>query len=407
MIKINDKETCCGCGACVQICSKHCITMQSDEEGFYYPSVNIDKCVDCGLCNNVCPMLNQNQAHSPIISLAYKNPNEITRLKSSSGGLFIELANCVIEQHGVVFGVTYDADWMPVHSYADDKEGIKTFMGSKYVQSRIRNSYADAKRFLREGRMVLFSGTPCQIAGLKTFLRKEYDNLITIEIMCHGVPSPGIWKDYIKKICPNGIDGQNTVLPSLNDMPLIDGISFRDKSNGWSKYGFVVYGKSTSKADQNSVLLSKHIIIKQWSKENPYMQAFLSNVILRPACFNCQHKSGKSGADFSIGDFWSVDSYKPEMNDDKGVTLAYVLSQKGKEFLRKTGICYEELPLGVEYNSAFKISAREKYPRGKFWEQYKKQGISCIGPIYQSTKPGFWKRMYIRITNRLPFLKHK
>lgn len=381
--------------------------MQSDEEGFYYPSVNIDKCVDCGLCNNVCPMLNQNQAHSPIISLAYKNPNEITRLKSSSGGLFIELANCVIEQHGVVFGVTYDADWMPVHSYADDKEGIKTFMGSKYVQSRIRNSYADAKRFLREGRMVLFSGTPCQIAGLKTFLRKEYDNLITIEIMCHGVPSPGIWKDYIKKICPNGIDGQNTVLPSLNDMPLIDGISFRDKSNGWSKYGFVVYGKSTSKADQNSVLLSKHIIIKQWSKENPYMQAFLSNVILRPACFNCQHKSGKSGADFSIGDFWSVDSYKPEMNDDKGVTLAYVLSQKGKEFLRKTGICYEELPLGVEYNSAFKISAREKYPRGKFWEQYKKQGISCIGPIYQSTKPGFWKRMYIRITNRLPFLKHK
>ena len=381
--------------------------MQSDEEGFYYPSVNIDKCVDCGLCNNVCPMLNQNQAHSPIISLAYKNPNEITRLKSSSGGLFIELANCVIEQHGVVFGVTYDADWMPVHSYADDKEGIKTFMGSKYVQSRIRNSYADAKRFLREGRMVLFSGTPCQIAGLKTFLRKEYDNLITIEIMCHGVPSPGIWKDYIKKICPNCIDGQNTVLPSLNDMPLIDGISFRDKSNGWSKYGFVVYGKSTSKADQNSVLLSKHIIIKQWSKENPYMQAFLSNVILRPACFNCQHKSGKSGADFSIGDFWSVDSYKPEMNDDKGVTLAYVLSQKGKEFLRKTGICYEELPLGVEYNSAFKISAREKYPRGKFWEQYKKQGISCIGPIYQSTKPGFWKRMYIRITNRLPFLKHK
>lgn len=175
----------------------------------------------------------------------------------------------------------------------------------------------------------------------------------------------------------------------------------------WSKYGFVVYGKSASKADQNTVLSSKHIIIKQWSKENPYMQAFLSNVILRPACYNCQHKSGKSGADFSIGDFWSVDSYKPEMNDDKGVTLAYVLSHKGEEFLRKTGICYEELPLGVEYNSAFNICAREKYPREKFWKQYKEQGLSCIGPIFQSTKPGFWKRMYIRITNRLPILKHK
>lgn len=220
MIEINDKEKCCGCGACVQVCSKQCITMQSDEEGFCYPAVNRDKCVDCGICNIVCPMLNQSQAHRPLLSLAYKNPSETERLRSSSGGLFIELANCIIAQQGVVFGVTYDANWMPVHSYADNKEDIRAFMGSKYVQSRIGNSYAYAKRFLREGRIVLFSGTPCQIAGLKAFLGKDYDNLITIEIMCHGVPSPGVWKDYISKICPKGIDGQNTVLSSMENPPL-------------------------------------------------------------------------------------------------------------------------------------------------------------------------------------------
>lgn len=194
--------------------------MQSDEEGFCYPAVNRDKCVDCGICNIVCPMLNQSQAHRPLLSLAYKNPSETERLRSSSGGLFIELANCIISQQGVVFGVTYDANWMPVHSYADNKEDIRAFMGSKYVQSRIGNSYAYAKRFLREGRIVLFSGTPCQIAGLKAFLGKDYDNLITIEIMCHGVPSPGVWKDYISKICPKGIDGQNTVLSSMDNPPL-------------------------------------------------------------------------------------------------------------------------------------------------------------------------------------------
>ena len=127
MIEINDKENCCGCGACVQVCSKQCITMQTDEEGFYYPSINIDKCVDCGMCNIVCPMLNKSQAHRPLLSLAYKNPSGPERLRSSSGGLFIELANCIIAEHGVVFGVTYDADWMPVHSYADNKEDIRAF----------------------------------------------------------------------------------------------------------------------------------------------------------------------------------------------------------------------------------------------------------------------------------------
>lgn len=406
MIQINKLEECCGCGACAQVCAKQCISMKFDNEGFLYPSVDTTKCIGCGLCNKVCPMLSEVHTRKPLQSLAFKNPNENERLNSSSGGLFIVLAKKIIAQGGGVFGVTYDKEWMPIHSYAEDMDGVRSFMGSKYVQSRTEDSYINAKRFLQQGRKVLYSGTPCQIAGLRSFLRKDYDNLLTVEIMCHGVPSPGVWKGYLEKICPKGIDGQNSVLSSLNEVLLIDGISFRDKSNGWSKFGFVVYGKSVSKVEQNSVLPSKCNIVKQWFKENPYMQAFLSNVILRPSCYYCRHKSGKSGADFSIGDFWSVDTYKPQMNDDKGVTLAYVLSKKGLAFLSGLSISYEELLGGIEYNTAFVKSAREKYPRNKFWKLYDAEGLSCIAGIYKSLKPGFLKRMYIRFINRLPFLKH-
>ncbi len=407
MITIDKRSDCCGCGSCVQSCSKQCIELQKDEEGFLYPLVDTNNCIECGMCNKVCPILSNKQQHEPIQSLAFKNDNENDRMKSSSGGLFIVLARQVVNDGGVVFGVTYDKNWMPVHSYAEDLDGVMAFMGSKYVQSRTEDSYKNAKEFLIQGRKVLYSGTPCQIAGLRSYLRKEYENLLTVEIMCHGVPSPGVWSDYLNKLCPKGIDGQNSVFSSLNETPLIDGISFRDKSDGWSKYGFVVYGKSAFRADQNTVLSSNYPIIKQWSKENPYMQAFLSNVILRPSCYECKFKLGKSGADFSIGDFWSIASYKPELNDDKGVTLAYVLSEKGMVFLESLNITYEILPLGVEYNSAFKLSAKEKYPRAKFWIRYKSEGFACINEIYQSTKPGFWKRMQIRITNRIHFFNHK
>lgn len=407
MIILDKKEDCCGCMACVQICPIQCINLTTDNEGFVYPVVNTTACLNCGLCNKVCPMLKSSSSHSPLLSIAYKNPIEEERYNSSSGGFFIMLAKRVVAEGGVVFGVTYDTDWMPVHSYAETYEGIKAFMGSKYVQSNVGSTYIKAKEYLLKGRLVLYTGTPCQIAGLKSFLRKEYDNLITIEIMCHGVPSPGVWKNYINEVCQYNTDNHDTATsPSLCAKSSIEGISFRDKSNGWTKYDFVIYGKASSAIGHNAAISSKNYIVRQWSKQNPYMQAFLCNVILRPSCYSCKHKTGKSGADFSIGDFWTVDTYKPLMNDDKGVSLVYVLSEKGKCIFANLQCSYEKLSVDVEYNSAFVRSSCEKYPRKKFWKLYEEQGLSCITGVYNSLKPDFFRKMYIRIINRLMSLKH-
>ena len=180
MIDKKEKNNCCGCGACVQICPKQCISMAADNEGFLYPQVNSAICIDCGLCEKVCPVINQSAPREPLVVYAAKNNNEDIRLKSSSGGIFTLLAEKVIEEGGVVFGAKFDADWNVIHDYTETIEGLAAFRGSKYVQSIIDDNFKTAKQFLNNGRKVLFSGTPCQIAGLKKYLRKEYDNLLVV-----------------------------------------------------------------------------------------------------------------------------------------------------------------------------------------------------------------------------------
>lgn len=234
MIKTNDKKDCCGCSACVQRCPKQCISLYEDEEGFLYPRVDKTVCIDCGLCEKVCPVLNQSEGHEPIAVYAAKNPNEEIRMQSSSGGIFTMLAERIIDEGGVVFGACWDKDWNVVHDYAESKEDIAKFRGSKYVQSNIGETFKQTETFLIEGRKVLFSGTPCQIAGLKHFLLKDYDNLLTIEIICHSVPSPGVWKKYLtEELNSNGL--------TIGD---IQQINFRDKSTGWETYSFLLHTKA-------------------------------------------------------------------------------------------------------------------------------------------------------------------
>ena len=237
MIEIKDKKDCCGCQACVTVCTKHCIAMQADNEGFLYPIVDKSACTNCGLCEKVCPVINQSEPHKPLKVYAAKNKNEDIRRQSSSGGIFTLLAEKVINEGGVVFGARFNENWNVVHSWTDTKEGIAALRGSKYVQSTIGNTYNEAREFLKQGRKVLFSGTPCQIAGLKKFLRKEYNNLLTVDVVCHGVPSPLVWRKYLEEVRENiraeREAGKNTVSFSLNDLPVITGISFRDKTHGW------------------------------------------------------------------------------------------------------------------------------------------------------------------------------
>ena len=220
MISIQDKKNCCGCGACVQRCPKQCVTMQEDSEGFLYPKVDLSVCIDCHLCEKVCPIINQGEGHEPQAVYAAKNPNEKIRMQSSSGGVFTILAEKILDEGGVVFGAAFNDKWEVEHDFVERKDELAKFRGSKYVQSKIGKSYRNVETFLKEGRKVLFSGTPCQIAGLKKFLRKDYENLFTVDFICHGVPSPGVFRTYLQeKINIESArqgGGKNTVLLSFS-----------------------------------------------------------------------------------------------------------------------------------------------------------------------------------------------
>lgn len=313
MIHVTDKHLCCGCEACVQTCPKHCISFSEDTEGFRYPSVDKSTCIDCGLCEKVCPVINQAKEQVPLKVFAAKNKVESELLSSSSGGLFIVIARKVIADGGVVFGARFDDDWNVVHSYAETEEDLRPFMTSKYVQSRIGKTYSEAKDFLKAGRQVLFTGTPCQIAGLKRFLRRDYDNLLTVDVICHGVPSPMVWRRYLKEIKDN---------PS-NEMQ-IRSISFRDKRLGWKKFSFALtLSKATVDGKHNKVSLS-HIF-----REDSYMKLFLRDMILRPSCYQCPAKAGKSQSDLTTADFWKIERFHPEFDDERGVGLLMVNTNKG------------------------------------------------------------------------------
>lgn len=339
MIQTTEKKDCCGCSACVQRCPKQCISLQEDNEGFLYPKVDEDTCIHCGLCEKVCPIINQAVKINPLKVLAVKNRNEEERMNSSSGGVFLPLAREVIAKGGVVFGAVYDEQWEVHHVYAEKIEDVYPMMGSKYLQSRIENTYRETEQFLKQGREVMFVGSPCQIAGLRTFLRgKEYSNLLTVDFLCHGVPSPGVWRRYLaetysevslKEKCRlQAAAGKNSVLLlSLNATSPIGDIKFRDKrESGWKKFRFVVRQKSALKADKISVLSS------DIHYDNPFMRGFLSDIYLRPSCYECKCKNGLNHSDLTIGDYWAARVTDQDFDDDKGVGLVLVNTSKGKEY---------------------------------------------------------------------------
>lgn len=376
MIHITDKKNCCGCSACVQRCPKQCIRLEEDTEGFLYPQVDEETCIKCGLCEKVCPILNQADKLSVLEVLAVKNPDDEERMNSSSGGVFLPLAREVINQGGVVFGAVYDESWEVHHVYAEKIEDVYPMMGSKYLQSKIGNSFKDAERFLKQGREVLFVGSPCQIAGLRTYLRnKQYPNLLAVDFLCHGVPSPGVWRRYLAETY-GGYDakeqsrlqataGKNSVLlSSLNATSPIGDIKFRDKrESGWKKYRFVVRQKSASKADQNTVLSSDiHYM-------NPFMQGFLFDIYLRPSCYACKCKNGVNHSDMTIADFWGINQSAPEFDDDKGVGLVLLNTKKGEEYFSRLPM--DMMPSNLEkahyYNGGFNEHTKAHPKRDQFF----------------------------------------
>lgn len=329
MIEIKDKSQCCGCNACVQRCPKQCIAMCEDEEGFLYPEVDEAICIDCGLCENVCPVINQADARIPLQVYAAKNTDEKIRMHSSSGGVFSILAEQTIKQGGVVFGARFDENWEVKHDYTETIDGVSVFRGSKYVQSKTGDTFKQAEQFLKQNRKVLFSGTPCQIVALKRYLKKEYENLLLVDFICHGVPSPGVWRKYLKQVIALTCD-KNTVSSHLKLLlsernALVEGISFRDKRLGWQKYSFSLTLSTTDESgNKNTVSLSESL------NENLFMRGFLANLYLRPSCYACPANKGKSGSDITLGDYWGISSLMPDYDDDKGISAISVNTEKGK-----------------------------------------------------------------------------
>ena len=349
MIQIESAINCCGCGACAQRCPQSCITMIEDQEGFKYPEVDHTQCIDCHLCEKVCPVNASTQPIEPIECWAMRSKDEKVVRESSSGGIFTYLANQVLEQGGVVFGARFDDNWNVVHDYVENKSDLYRLQTSKYVQSDTNHIMLKVENFLKEKRLVMFAGTPCQIAALKLFLRKEYDNLYLVEIVCHGVPSPKVWHLYLKEIT-NNFTGK------------ITDINFRDKSTGWAKYSVKV------------VVDNK--IFKSIYDTHPYMKAFLTEFIIRPSCYNCHFKSHRSFADITIGDYWGIDRLPNISNDDKGYNIVIIRTPKGLGLIKdKKNVWFRQTNTNQLFQKAIYDSAFFRLNRKAFWKYLLRNGL--------------------------------
>ena len=359
MIEITNKTKCCGCHACYNICPKGAIKMQQDEKGFKYPVVDKDKCINCGLCNKVCPIINNKQTNNEPKAYACYNKDLKVRIQSSSGGIFTLLAEEILNKGGVVFGASFNKNFEVEHIKVEKIEELEKLRGSKYTQSNIGEKYKKAKEILEEGRYVLFTGTPCQIEGLKKYLQKDYKRLYTQDIICHGVPSPKVWKKYLEY-------REN----KDNEKP--QNISFRNKDNGWKLFNTKFeYSESEYKENQNKDL---------------YMQAFLKNTSLRDSCYNCSFKKKNRISDITLADFWGIENLLPEMNDNKGISLVIVNSLKGQELFEKIkdNIVFKEVELedAIQYNKSMIQSVKMDKNREKFFENLDKMEFDKLVKKY-------------------------
>lgn len=342
---------CTGCQACVNICLKKCIIMRNTHEGFLFPKISETLCISCKRCERVCPIIDSPQLSVCTISYAMKNKNLNEKKQSTSGGVFTLLAEHVLEKEGIVFGAAYDSDFSVRHIGVSDKEHLSLLQGAKYTQSKIGTCFAEIKRELEAEQSVLFSGTPCQCAGLKSFLGKEYDNLIIVDIICHGIPSPKVWQAYIDYRSQKENNGNRPIR-----------INMRSKASGWSRYGYSTefdYGNGKTSCIHNS--------------QDLFMKAFIGNICLRNSCSDCKAKGVERCTDFTLGDYWGIWNQHPDFDDNMGTSIVLVHSQKGREILNQLSDKFECLEVDIEdayrENKSLIDSSRAHPNRDEFLSQ--------------------------------------
>ncbi|MBE6801511.1 MAG: 4Fe-4S dicluster domain-containing protein [Ruminococcaceae bacterium] len=369
---------CVGCGACANICPENCLNMIADKDGFLHPKIDKNICINCQACEKVCSVINnkpkENKAVQPY---AVYSKNDNVRSSSSSGGLFYTIAKHIIKHGGIVYGAAFDENLYLNHKGVESIEDLYMLQGSKYVQCDTKFCFREIKTHLDTQRPVLFCGTPCQVEGLLCYLKKPYENLFTLDFICHGVPSPKAWQEYIKH--------QEKTFSSK-----VRSASFRDKSKGWSYFSSkleFVNQKEYSNIHYNDV----------------FMKAFLQNVSLRKTCYNCKFKTVNRNSDITMGDLWGIKNILPDITDDKGVSVVFIQSEKGNRLFEQVNkeLWIQEISFdsAIASNSAMTKSVYEHNFRGYFFKNLGKQNFERL--VRDCLEPSYYVRLKRKLNNIL------
>ena len=380
------KEDCCGCTACKSICPTQAITMKVDEEGFLYPEIDLKLCVECGLCIKVCAFQNgydtSNTFDRPEV-YALKHKSDEVRKNSSSGGAFTAISDYILSKAGIIYGDTYNEEFRVTHQRAEKAKGRNKFRGSKYVQSDLKEVFNQINENLKNNRYVLFTGTGCQIAGLNSYLgqlKVDTENLLTVDIVCHGTPSPRIFADYISYL-------------EKKNRSKIKQYYFRSKVNGWGHTEEVVF--ESGKHDHTSLLSQTH------------KKLFYSDLCLRPSCYHCKFSNLHRPSDIMIGDFWGIEKSLPELDDDKGVSLVFINTTKGQEIFEKIKEKIDFVQSNTKDCLQHNLQQPTKIPKNReqFWDDYYKFGFVYIAKKYAGySLKGRAKRFTVNILKQFGLL---
>lgn len=389
MNRITLNETnCCGCGACYNACPVSAISMQSNSKGFLYPVLEEKKCIDCGLCVRSCPLTTKNSEKNIFIQQIYalKSKDKELLMKSTSGGAFSLLADQVIKDNGVVFGAVLDANFKVRHTSVSDADGLSAMRGSKYVQSDTEKTFSEVLSLLKDGRKVMYTGTPCQVDGLTRFLDAKgvnRDKLLAVDLLCHGVPSPKIWQDYTKYL-------ERKYGARLKDY------KFRTKLAGWENSVEIAELENGKK-------------IKNTDDIRTFLTLFYKNASLRPSCYACPYTTYERSSDITIGDFWGIDKTHPEINDNRGVSLLLINTEKGKsafDLVRENAIVIESDKDSCKQQALIN-PAQQRVNLDAFWSDYEKFGFDYIVEKYaKRSKISLLKIKLITFLYKIKLLKY-
>lgn len=372
-MSICNYDECTGCAACLNVCPVNCITFKEDDEGFLRPFINESKCIKCGKCVKTCPANggnNFNYSKNDMKAYAYINDDLETLRGSASGGAFSVLAKKILAENGVVFGACYENKFTVIHKGITREEQLQLLRDSKYVQSNIKNTYIEAKKYLEQGRLVLFTGTPCQIAGLySTINYKKYNNLYTIDILCHGVPNPKIFREYI------------TYLEEKYGK--IEKYTFRDKTKwGWGNWGSFVY------KNKKDILRKKDFIVPT----DYYYYLYFKELNFRESCYKCRYATIPRIADFTIGDCWGIEEFMPSQNNRDGVSLILINNEHGKKILEElnlsqnNGLYKISIDDAIKYNKTIVSPTNRPIERDDFYKKLNKYGFENTAKMYCKLK---------------------